>query len=409
MLEKVILVIFDGLGDRPVRELKNLTPLEAAHTPNMDKFSKASECGVMYTLGRGVVPGSDTAHLQILGYDPGTYYNGRGPFEAAGVGLTLQPGDVAFRANWGTVDDNLKVIDRRAGRIDRTAPLVEALDGIEIDGVKFVVKASTGHRAVLVMKGKGLSSSIPDIDPHKEGRAVDLSSPIDHLDEEAVFTLTVLRKFLKEAHGILKNHELNKARELKKEPPANFLLVRGAGKYFKIESFREKFGMKACCIAGGGLYKGVASHIGMDLIDVKGATGKKDTNIRGKFEKAVELRREYDFIFVHVKAADNFGHDGDYSGKKEFIERIDEAFKEFDKLGEETLLVVTADHSTPCGLKEHSADSVPIMFHGTGVRTDNVNAFNERACTNGGLGTLSGKYLMNHAWNLLGLLKKYGS
>lgn len=422
MLKKVILVILDGLGDRPVKEFGGLTPLEAAKTPNMDRFAKDSECGVMYTLGRGFVPGSDTAHLALLGYDPEEYYSGRGPLEAAGVRLKLEPGDIAFRANFGTVDKNKKITDRRAGRIKDVAPLTEALDGIEIpvekenngegvkEVVKFIVKPGTSYRAVLVMQGKGLSSTITDVDPHESGRKVKLCAPLDG-SPEAAKTADVLNKFMKESHEILNNHDYNKSRE----KPANFLLVRGAGKYSSVKPFEETFRMKACCIAGGGLYKGVAGHLGMEIIDVDEpteppeVTGRSDTNIRKKFKRAVAETKIFDFIFTHVKATDIYGHDGDYEGKKEFIEKIDDAFSEFNKLDEETLLIVTADHSTPCELKDHSADSVPIMFYGPGVRVDKVDAFNERACTGGGLGTMAGKDIMRHIMNLSGKLPLYGA
>lgn len=408
MLKKVVLVIIDGLGDRPVKELGGLTPLEAAKTPNIDKFAVDAKCGQMYTLDRGVVPGSDTAHLAILGYEPETHYSGRGPLEAAGVGLKLQQGDIAFRANFGTVDEDLVIIDRRAGRIKDVSKLTASLDGIEIDNVKFIVKPGTSYRAVLVMKGDELSSKITDVDPHETGRKRTWSAPLDG-SRQATRTAEILNKFMNRAHKILKEHEYNKAREKEGKFPANYLLVRGAGRYNKISPFKEKYGMKACCIAGGGLYKGIAFLLGMNIIDIKGATGRPDTDILGKFKKTVELSGEYDFVFTHVKATDNFGHDGNYEGKKEFIEKIDDAFSEFEKLDEETLLIVTADHSTPCELKDHSADYVPLMFHGLGVRKDNVNAFNERACIGGGLGTMFGKDIMRHIMNLLGKLPLFGA
>src|SRR5213596_1186980 len=154
MVEKVVLLICDGLGDRPIDELGALTPLEAAETPCLDRLARESECGLMYPLGRGLVPGSDVAHLAILGYDPQEYYAGRGTIEAAGLGILLRPGDVALRGNFATVDGGGIVRDRRAGRIRVVEPLVKPLDGIELDGVTFMVKAGTAHRAVVVMRGE---------------------------------------------------------------------------------------------------------------------------------------------------------------------------------------------------------------------------------------------------------------
>src|SRR5438093_1004137 len=169
MVEKVVLLICDGLGDRPIDELGALTPLEAAETPCLDRLARESECGLMYPLGRGLVPGSDVAHLAILGYDPQEYYAGRGTIEAAGLGILLRPGDVALRGNFATVDGGGIVRDRRAGRIRVVEPLVKPLDGIELDGVTFMVKAGTAHRTVVVMRVEGLSASVTDADRHDPG------------------------------------------------------------------------------------------------------------------------------------------------------------------------------------------------------------------------------------------------
>jgi len=408
MLNKAILVIYDGLGDRPIEQLNNLTPLEAAYTPNMDRFAQRSECGLMYTLGRGTVPGSDTAHLGILGYDPHIYYNGRGPIEAVGMGLELKHGDIAFRGNMGTVDDEFNIIDRRAGRIRDVLPFTKHLDGIEINGIKFIVKPGTAHRAIVIMRGNGLSSAISDVDPHIADSKVKICVPTDNT-EEAKFTAEVLNIFLAKSFEILSELEINKKLKQEGKLQANYILVRGAGMYKQIPSFKEKFDLKGCCIAGGGLYKGVAAFLGMDVLSVEGATALPDTNVKNKFALAVEKTKEYDFVFVHVKATDSLGEDGNYEGKKQFIEKIDLAFSEFEKIDEETLLVVTADHSTPCEMKSHSADPVPIMFYGKGIRTDSVSEFNERACSQGGFHVLQGKDVMPEILNLMRKLHLFGA
>jgi len=408
MLKKVVLVICDGLGDRPIEELRGLTPLESAKTPHLDKLAAESECGMMYTLGRGFVPGSDVSHLNILGYDFEKYYSGRGTIEAAGVGLKMYEGDVALRGNFGTVNDQLVIIDRRADRIRVVKPLTEALDGLEIDGVTFIVKPGTAHRAAIVMRGEGLSNAIIDADPHKSNMPVRDVIPLDDT-KEANHTAKVLNKFLKKAYEILKNHPFNIERQQEGKLPANYLLVRGAGKYSEVPSFENRFKLSGCCIAGGGLYKGVASFLGMTILDVPGATGLPDTDIEGKFRTAIKSLDSYDFIFIHVKAADSLGEDGNFKGKRDFIEKIDSASRLFNELPKNVLLVITADHSTPCELKSHSGDPVPIIFHGNGVRIDKVTAFNERACTQGGLGFISGKNVMPQILNLLGTLPLTGA
>ncbi|MBU0476697.1 2,3-bisphosphoglycerate-independent phosphoglycerate mutase, partial [Patescibacteria group bacterium] len=384
------LIVIDGLGDRPIPELGDKTPLESAQTPNLDWLAKEGICGLVETFKFAKeIPRSDTAHLALFGYDPKIYYLGRGPYEAAGIGMGLEEGDVALRGNFAAVDNNLKIIDRRAGRISDTQSLVDALSGIEIEGVKFLIKKSYGHRAVLVLRGNGLSDSISDGDSHKTGERIDKILPICigkcgvKRIKDAQFTAKILNEFLEKSHQILKNHPLNQKREKQGLLPANYLLVRGAGFLKETPSFKEKYGLRACCIAGGGLYKGIGKILGMDEIKVQGATGLPDTNLGGKVLAARENLERYDFIFVHIKAADNLAEDGNFKGKKEFIEKIDENLKPLLNL-KNTLIVVTADHSTCCILKRHCKDPVPVLIFG--VDSDNINKFSEKDCKGGKLG-----------------------
>lgn len=408
MLQKVVLLILDGLGDRPIKEFGSKTPLEAANTKNFDKFVRDSECGLMHTLGRGIRPGSDVSHLAILGYPPETYYSGRGPIEVAGLGIELEHGDVALRGNLGTVSDNWMIKDRRAGRIRVVEPFTQLLDGIEIDAVKFIVKPGTAHRAGVIIRGKNLSCNIIDSDPHEEGLPVREVKATDD-SAEALRTASVLNKFLKKSHEILKNSTPNQERIKEGKPEANFLLLRGAGQYKSIPKFEERYGLSACCIAGGGLYKGIGAFLGMKILEVPGATALWDTDVEAKFNAVLEQLKYHDFAFVHVKAADSLAEDGNFEGKKKFIEKVDKALEIFHNLPEETLLVITADHSTACALKAHSADPVPILFRGTGVRVDQVSAFNEIECVKGGLGFMEGKHIMPQIMNLLGRLHLVGA
>lgn len=406
---KVILTIIDGLGDRPIPELENLTPLEAARKPNLNKLAKSGVCGVMNAIAAGVRPGSDTSHLAILGYDPRVYYFGRGPFEAVGIGMDVDPGDIALRVNLGTVEKNFNIIDRRAGRIENVEPLIKDLNDIVLNGVRFSIKAGTGHRAALVLKGKNLSQEISDGDPHITGVKVNKILP-KNKTSAAKKTAEVLNKFLDKAYKLLEGYPLNKERIKNSLPPANYLLVRGVGKLARFEPFNEKYGFsKSCCIAGAGLYKGIALVLGMDIVEVKGATGLPNTNLERKFKTAKEMTKVYDFVFLHIKAADSLGEDGNFRGKKEFIEKIDKASKHFLNL-KNTFVVVTADHSTPCCLKAHSGDPVPLMITGPGVRTDNCFKFEERECAQKGcLGKITGLDLMPEILNLIGKNKIYGA
>ena len=374
---KILLIIIDGLGDRPIPQFGNRTPLEAAKTPYLDKSTQNGVSGLVspFLFSRQEYPSSDTAHLALLGYDPKVYYLGRGPYELTGIGVTLQKGDVALRANFSTVDKNLKVIDRRAGRISQTQPLINALARIkQIDGVKFIIKKSYGHRAGIVLRAKNLSAKISDGDPHRVGAKVKKILPLDK-SPQAKFTAGALNKYLETAHRILK----------KTNSPANYLLVRGAGQMKETPSFKKKYGLKAACIAGGALYKGIGKILGMDLIKVKGATGFANTNILGKFRASKKALKKYNFVFCHIKATDTFSHDGDYLGKKKFIEKIDKKLPLLFEL-KNTLIVITADHSTPCKLKDHSRDPLPVLVYGRG--SDNVEKFSEKECSKGKLGKI---------------------
>lgn len=407
-VNKVIFAIFDGLGDRPIKELGYKTPLEAATTPNFDRLASKSICGLSNALGRGIRPGSDVSHLAIFGYPMDKYYTGRGPIEVAGLGIKLREGDVAFRGNFGTVDDDWNIIDRRAGRIRVVDEFAAAIDRMNIDGVEIIVKPGTAHRAGVVFRGKGLSANITDADPHEEGRPVIEVKPKDDT-KEAEYTASVINKFMRKSYEILNSLELNKNRKEKGEFPANFLLLRGAGMYPTMPSFEEKYGLKACCIAGGGLYKGIGAFLGMDLIHVEGATALPDSNVRHKFVAAKEALEEYDFVFTHIKATDSLAEDGNFKGKKEFIEKCDMAAEEFFELPDNVLLVITADHSTACEFKAHSADPVPIMFFSPHVRVDNVKEFNEREFVYGGLGRMVGSDIMPEVLNIMGKLHLIGA
>ena len=408
MIKKVICVIFDGLSDRPIKELGRKTPLEAAKTPNFDAIVKKSQCGLMYTLGRGMRPGSDVSHLAIFGYPLERYYTGRGPIEVAGLGIQLEGGDVAFRGNFGTVDNNWNILDRRAGRIRVADEFAAAVDGVEVDGITFIVKPGTAHRAGIVLRGAGLSAAVSDNDPHEEGLPVWEIKPLDD-SKEAKFTAQVINKFMRKSYEILNAMEANKKRIAEGQHAANFVLMRGAGIYPTMPKFQEKYDLKAACVAGGGLYKGIGAFLGMDIMDVPGATGLPDTDIIAKFKTTVEILDKYDFVFCHVKATDSLAEDGNPQGKKDFIEKADNAAIHLTNLPDDVLLVVTSDHSTACELKAHTADPVPVFFSNPSVLIDSVTEFGERAFASGGLGVIDGKDVMPQIMNLMGKLHLVGA
>lgn len=384
---KILFIILDGLGDRPIKELGNKTPLEAAKTPNFDFLASNGTCGLIEPVYQGNFPSSKDAHLSLFGYDLKKYHMGRGVFEVLGIGMKLKKEDIALRGNFSTIDSNFKIIDRRAGRISDTKPLIRALQGMNIEGVKFLLAPSISHRLGLVLRGRNLSEEISDGDFHKVGIKAPKIKPLDK-SSKARFTARVLNEFLLRTHQILKEHPLNKKRIKNGQLPANYILVRETGKIKKLPSFEKKWGLKACCVAGGLLYKGIAKVLGMDLIKVKGATGKADTNLEEKFKAAKKSLKEYDFCYLHVKATDNFSHDGDFLGKKKFIEKIDRNLPLLFNL-KNTLIIITGDHSTPCKVREHTTDPLPVLVFGLGK--DEIKEFSEKECRKGKIGGIKSK------------------
>jgi len=404
MAGKAVLIICDGLGDR---QIKGKTPLQMARRPNMNALASKGITGVMHTIAPGVIPGSDTAHLALFSYDPHTHYQGRGVYEALGAGLELEDGDIAFRCNFATVNDRMVVTDRRAGRISGVgAELAKGLNGQKVDSTEIVFKATTEHRGVLVLRGEGLSRNVSDVDPHEANMAVMKSKPLDGT-MEAKRTAFVLNRFTELSHEVLKDNPINIEREKNGKPPADIVLARGSGAYSRLDSLQERYGVRSACVAGGALYKGVAKAVGMDIIGVEGATGTADTNLAAKVAAVKSALGEYDIIFLHIKATDNFSHDGDVKGKVKMIEKIDKAIKPLLKTG--AYIILSGDHSTPCALKNHSADPLPIAVYGEGVRVDDVRRFDEISCMKGGLGHITGLNVMPLMLSFIGKTKIFGS
>ena len=311
---KGIILVMDGMADRPVKELDNKTPLQAAKTPNMDKLAKNGITGIMDPIRPGIIPGSDTAHLSILGYDPYEVYTGRGPFEASGVGLDVIPGDIGFRCNFSTSDENGIITDRRAGRIrDGTADIVEVLNTMTIEGyedVEIIFKESTGHRAVLVLRGENLSDKVSDADPKVEGNKPKTIKATDG-SEEANRTADLLNKIVKKSYDMIKDHPVNQERIKNEEPPANIIIPRGAGAVPDVESINSKYEVNSACIAETGLIMGIGRFAGMDIIEMDDVTGGVDTNLDNIIDTILDLvnNSEHDFFIINIDGADEAGHD----------------------------------------------------------------------------------------------------
>ncbi|MEM0155019.1 MAG: 2,3-bisphosphoglycerate-independent phosphoglycerate mutase [Thermoplasmataceae archaeon] len=404
-MKKILLVILDGLGDRPNWELGNMTALQAAFRPNLNYMATKGINGLQHPISPGIRAGSDTSHLSLLGYDPVSVYTGRGPFEAMGLGMDVLAGDIAFRANFASRDDSMRILDRRAGRITSgTAELAKALN-MEINGVEFHVKEGVEHRAALVMHGEGLSPNVTDSDPHEAGRKV---TSVSATKDDGEFTASVINKFIVESRKILDEHEVNHDRIRQGLPPGNELLLRGAGIAPKLELFQDKFGMKGSCVVGIPMISGICKLAGIDPIKVPGVTGRVDTDYEGKIRGAVDALRKYDYVLVNVKATDIAGHDGDPGLKRDVIEKIDLALGQLKHLSQDTVVCVTGDHSTPCSVKDHSGDPVPILFYTDGTVADNVIQFDEISAQSSAL-RLRSVDVMPYLMQLSDRAEKYGA
>ncbi len=402
---KILFIVLDGASDRPVG---GKTPLAHASKPNMDALAFSGINGIMDTIAPGIRPGSDTSHLALLGYDPYKYYTGRGPFEAAGVGIDVKGGDIAFRVNFATLDHGV-ITDRRAGRIDNTDPLADAInEKVKVPGIEIIFKRSTGHRAALVLRGKGLSPAITDTDPKKEGLPIKECHAVIDMPE-AKRTAEIVNSISKQVTDVLNDQPVNRERREKGLPPGNAILIRGAGEVPHIPSFEQRYGMKGAVVAAAGLIIGIGKMCGLEYLPVEGEDIEDPPKrVRAKVKKAIDALQTHDFVLLNVKGADEAGHDGNFDKKTSFIADTDDAFRPLKDL-KDTLIIITVDHSTPVSLKDHSADPVPILIHGPGVRVDTVDHYNELIAHRGGLCRIRGMDVMPIALDLINKTKKFGA
>jgi len=407
--KKILIVVMDGLGDRGCPEFDGLTPLQATDTPNLDWFTRNGIAGSCDVVGPGIRPGSDTAHLSILGYDAVEVYPGRGPFEAAGIGLVGRKGDVAFRCNFSTCDENMNITDRRAGRIGtpHTTMLADALKGMVIDGVEAIVKEGTEHRAALVLRGANLSPEVTDMDSHGTGEISKSRGKVP----EAEFTANVLNKFVKETYIRLKDHPVNLERMSKGLPPANVMIPRGAGAFPSIERFPKINNVSSACVAGVGMIRGICEICGLDVVPMPiECTGGCSSDFVSKMRLALKTLESYDFVLMNCKAPDVCGHDSDPYLKSEVIRRLDKMAGYLkDNYPEDLVVVFTADHSTPCTLGDHSGDPVPIAIYTPGNVRDDADTFSESGCAHGRIGRIRGVQIVPICMDLADRVEKFGA
>ena len=399
-LMKYIVLVGDGMADRPLKELDDKTPLEVARTPNMDYIVQHGQIGRAITIPNGMEAASDVANLSILGYDPRKYYSGRGPLEAANMGVELSEFDIAFRCNLITASGDI-MADYSAGHISskEAAILIKAInEGLGKENIKFYHGVS--YRHLMVLK--------PDVKYNvEELKKVKCTPPHNILGQKLSKNLPqgkgadFLIGLMNESRPLMEKHEINRVRVDLKENPANMIWLWGQGTKPNMPGFYEKFGLTGSIISAVDLVKGIGRIIGLEPITVPGATGYYDTNYKGKAEYAINSLKDKDFVFVHVEAPDEAGHNGDIREKILAIENFDSLIvgpilKHFKNLKNFRIMVLP-DHATPISLRTHSDEPIPFAIFGKDITPDQFTAFSEKVSYESGL-------VFNAGWELMKFL-----
>lgn len=385
---KIVLVVMDGLGGLPHPETLR-TELEQADCPNLDRMARDAACGLTIPVALGVTPGSGPGHLSLFGYDPIAYDIGRGVLEATGIDFPLTASDVAARGNFCTLDNDGRIVDRRAGRVatEISAPLCRRLATLQLPGVEVFVEPVREHRFVLVLRGEGLSDRLTSNDPNREGFR---PLPVEPLVPEAADTANLVNLWLEEAKHLLHDEML-----------ANFTLVRGFSRVPDLPQMLDVFKLRAASVAVYPMYRGLAKLVGMDALS--GGNGLDD-----QLKTVRERWDDYDFFFIHYKKTDAAGEDGDFPRKVRAIEELDAWIPDLLELRPDVVMVA-GDHSTPATMAAHSWHPVPFMMYGPGVRADDAGEFNERHCQRGSLGTFHASEALPLAMAHGGRFTKYGA
>ena len=418
-MNKIVYVVLDGLGDDPLPQLGDKTPLEAARHPFLDSLAARGRNGTVYTVGKGIAPESDIAVFAILGYDPRVYHSGRGPMEALGAGMAVRDGDLAYRINFSTVaEDGRTIIDRRVGRnltSDESAALAaDANANIKLPGATADLRATVEHRGVLLIRRDGgpLSAEVTNTDPaygrdgalgvakltFEETVQECLPLPGHETDEPAVAAAELTNEYLRQAFLVLDASEVNKQRRSVGKMPGNIILTRDAGDHIPHPpSFKERYGANWGCFVEMPVERGISMVLGMGQVEVPmRGSGTFEKQYNAWAETALEAIEEYDGLYIHIKGPDIPAHDGRYEDKLENIEAIDAAFFGvlLPELRRDALIAVTADHSTSCAKKAHTDDPVPLVVAGPEVSSDSVSTFGERAAARGAIGLIQGVEIM---------------
>ena len=382
---KYLVILGDGMADRPIDSLGSQTPLAYAKTPMMDELASKGEIGMVHTIPDGMSPGSDTANLSVLGYDPRKYYSGRSPLEALSIGVPMKETDIALRCNLVTLSQEedayeaRRILDHSSGEIstEDASVLLEAVKR-ELETEEFHFFAGTSYRHLLIWE---------------HGEKADLVQPHDILGKNIGENLPQhpkLREMMKKSYEILKDHPINIQRRKQGKNPANSCWFWGAGTKPSLSPFTEKTGKKGAMISAVDLLKGIAVGSSMKVVTVDGANGGLNTNYEGKAQAAVDVlvKDGYDFVYVHLEAPDEMGHQGSVEKKVQAIEYLDErvirpVVKAMDESGEDYRLLILPDHPTPIRVRTHTADNVPYLLYDSRKDAKSERRYNEREAAEG--------------------------
>lgn len=410
-LQKGIVLIIDGIGDRPVAAFNGQTPLEAAATPNFDQWVTEGICGLVDPLIAGLPVSTHTGTSVLMGMaTTDAYHLSRGPIEALGIDLPIEANDLTMRCNFATLEETggvLCVADRRAGRItSQTDELTEALRNIRLEnGITANLHPATSHRAVLRLTGEDLSMLISDTDPGDTSPSGAKVKPCQALAPEAEKTAAAVNQVLHKIHAHMRDHPVNLQRKQKGLLPATGIITRGAGKLGETHSMLRHLGIRVAVVASERTVLGLTKLFGFTAITDPRFTAMPNTDLDAKVAAALDALHDNDLIYLHIKGTDVYGHDHNPVEKKNLIERIDKAVAPL--FNRDIVLGVTADHSTDSTRGRHCGDPVPSLVCAPGARRDNCRLFGETAAMAGGLGRIPSQSLLLTVLDTMGCLSNY--
>lgn len=395
---KYLIILGDGMADEPIAKLGNKTILQAANIPTMDMLAKKGKNGLLVTVPDGFHPGSEIANLTVMGYDVAKVFEGRGSLEAASIGVEIEPGEMAMRCNIICVE-NGKIKNHSAGHISNEEAY-ELVDFLEKELGSDVVSFHKGISYRHLLKVKGGNKHVSCTPPHDVPGTPYADVMVKADCKEAEETANLLNDLILRSQKLLENHPINIKRKAEGKDPANSIWPWSAGYKPQMKTLSETYGLKrGAVISAVDLIKGIGVYAGLKPIEVEGATGLYDTNYEGKVKATIDALRENDFVYLHIEASDEAGHEGNVDLKLKTVEYLENRvvkpiFEEVSKWDEPVAIAILPDHPTPCRIKTHVADAVPFLIYKPDGEADAVELYDEDSAKKGSLGTLTGDEFM---------------